>query len=274
MKMPPRYSLLAGVLVLAACASPANHYDPLESVNRPIYQFNVAADKVLLKPVAKAYRAVTPQFVQTGVHNFYENIDDVFTIINGALQGKAKQAGSDTLRVLLNTTVGVVGLVDVASHVGLEKHDEDVGQTLGYWGVGSGAYVMLPFMGPSTLRDLSHFPLRFVLSPIGEVEYIPLRNTLYGLSLVDTRAQLLDYDALLDDAFDPYSFVRDSYLQQRYNKVWDGNPPEPLKLSDDEAESEAGPDPLETPATPASAAEAATVEAKPVASDAAAAPAP
>lgn len=274
MKIPSRYAFLAGVLALAACASPANHYDPLESVNRPIYQFNVAADRVFLKPVAKAYRAVTPQFVQTGVHNFYENIDDVFTVINGALQGKAKQAGSDTLRVLLNTTVGVVGLVDVASHVGLEKHDEDVGQTLGYWGVGSGAYIMLPFMGPSTVRDMAHFPLRFALSPIGEVEYIPLRNTLYGLSLVDTRAQLLDYDALLDDAFDPYAFVRDSYLQQRYNKVWDGKPPAPLKLSDDDAENEVDAAPVESVEAPAPAVETKTIESQPAASDAVATPAP
>ena len=274
MNTPQRYSMLAGVLILTACASPANHYDPLESINRPIYKFNDATDRVFLKPVAKAYRAVTPQFVQTGVHNFYENIDDVFTIINGALQGKAKQAGSDTLRVLLNTTVGVVGLVDVASHVGLEKHDEDVGQTLGYWGMGSGAYLMLPFMGPSTLRDLSHFPLRFALSPIGEVKYIPLRNTLYGLSLIDTRTQLLAYDSFLEDAFDPYSFVRDSYLQQRYNKVWDGKPPEPLKLSEDEQEEPEAPVAVEASSVVATPTQEAVVVSPPGASEAIAAPAP
>lgn len=236
MSPPKKVFGLVSIALLTACATPANHYDPLEPINRPIYQFNNVADRFVLKPVAKTYVYITPRFIRKGVSNFYGNIDDLFTVANGALQGKGKQAGSDALRVLLNTTVGIAGLFDVASPMGLEKHDEDIGQTLGYWGLGSGPYLVIPFLGPSTARDVTQYPVSFTLSPVSEIKDAAVRNSLTGLKIVDTRAQLLDFDALIADAIDPYSFVRDSYLQQRYNKVWDGNPPMPLKLSDDAEE--------------------------------------
>lgn len=265
MSTPKKVFGLVSIALLTACATPANHYDPLEPINRPIYQFNTVADRYLLKPVAKTYVYITPTFVQKGVSNFYGNIEDLFTVANGALQGKGKQAGSDALRVLLNTTVGIAGLFDVASPMGLEKHDEDIGQTLGYWGIGSGPYLMLPFFGPSTARDVTQYPLSFAASPLNKIKDVGVRNSLTGMKVVQTRAQLLDYDGLIADALDPYSFVRDSYLQQRYNKVWDGNPPTPLKLSDDTEDSS---DENNAPVDP-------TVDtAAPVASDAQATPAP
>lgn len=235
----------AGVLVLAGCATPANHYDPLESVNRPIYKFNEVSDRYVLKPVAKGYDYVTPRFVKKGVSNFFNNIDDIFTAANGLLQGKPKQAGADTARVLLNSTLGLAGLFDVASSVGLDRHDEDFGQTLGYWGLGSGPYLMLPLLGPTTLRDASRYPIDFYASPTGQIESTRVRNSLRALSIVDKRTRLFRFDALIEDALDPYAFVRDAYLQQRYNAVWDGKPPVPLKLNNDE--DDAGSDPLADP---------------------------
>lgn len=235
----------AAALALTGCATPANNYDPLEPVNRPIYKFNEVSDRYVLKPVAKGYDYVTPGFVKKGVSNFFNNIDDIFTAANGLLQGKPKQAGSDTARVLLNSTLGLAGLFDVASSVGLQKHDEDFGQTLGYWGVGSGPYLMLPLLGPSTLRDASKYPIDFYVSPTGQIESVPVRNSLRALNIVDKRTRLFRFDSLIEDALDPYAFVRDAYLQQRYNAVWDGKPPVPLKLNGDE--DDGGSDPLADP---------------------------
>lgn len=262
---------LAALLVLAGCATPANHYDPLESVNRPIYKFNETADRYVLKPVAKGYDFVLPGFVKKGVSNFFGNINDVFTAANGLLQGKPKQAGSDTLRVALNTTLGLGGLFDVATVVGLEKHDEDFGQTLGYWGMGSGPYLMLPLLGPTTARDSLRYPIDFYLSPTSEIDSVRVRNSLRGLNIVDKRRSLFRIDPLLEDALDPYTFVRDAYLQQRYNAVWDGKPPTPLKLNDDEDEDMSGDSeaPAEAPAA-APAGEAPAAPADPLS----AAPAP
>lgn len=224
--------LLPLLAVLAGCATPANNYDPLESINRPIYQFNEAADRVVLKPVAKGYVAVTPTFVRRGVSNFFNNLDDVYSAANNLLQGKFKAAGSDTLRVAVNTTMGLGGLIDVATRAGLERHDEDLGQTLGYWGIDSGPYLMLPLLGPSTLRDATGTGITMATEgPLEAIDEVRVRNSLRGLNVVDQRVKLFPLDGMLEDALDPYTFVRDAWLQRRHAAVWDGKPPQPLQLN-------------------------------------------
>ena len=223
-----KYSLIAFLLLLNGCASTgdSNPEDPFESINRPLYSFNRALDKAILRPAAKGYDAITPEPVQTGVSNFFENLDDVVTAVNGLLQGKVAQSGSDTLRVVVNSTIGIGGLFDVASSWGMDKHDEDFGQTLGTWGVGSGAYVMLPFFGPSTIRDGVGEVFDYPLDPFKYTDHVPTKNTVRGLDLLDKRTGLLEFDGQLEEAIDEYAFVRDAFLQNREFKVYDGNPPE------------------------------------------------
>lgn len=237
-----RTALLALTASLAACATlpPDSPSDPLEPVNRAMFSFNRTADRYVLKPVAKGYQFVVPDFAQRGVVNFFSNLGEPVTIINGALQGKLRQASADTGRFLLNSTAGFAGLLDVATMAGLPRHDEDFGQTLGYWGVGTGAYFMLPLLGPSNGRDLVGRGADYFTNPL---YYIQQNNAdqdevFYGstaLSLVSLRTQLLSADSLLDGAIDPYIFVRTAYLQNRLNKVYDGAPPRELLYgSDDE----------------------------------------
>lgn len=218
-------SVLALTVFLSGCAH-QNARDPLEPLNRGIYAFNDAIDTAVMKPVAMGYRAVLPQFVRTGVSNFFSNLDDVTVIVNGILQLKIPQALSDTGRLLINTTVGVLGLVDVATHLGLEKHNEDFGQTLGYWGVGNGPYLMLPFFGPSTFRDGVGRWVDAKTDPVRWEDHIRTRNQFLVLRIVNTRANLLDSEKVLDAAaIDRYAFLRDAYLQRRRSLVYDGNPP-------------------------------------------------
>lgn len=259
-----RYLLLSllSAALLSGCATPANNYDPLEPINRPIYRFNEVSDRYLLKPVAKGYAKVTPHFIRRGVSNFFANIDDVYTAANGLLQGKVRQAGSDSLRVVVNSTLGLGGLIDVASRAGLPRHDEDFGQTLGYWGVGSGPYLMLPLLGPSTLRDATARGLTEAATdrPLENMQTVEVRNSLLALRVIDQRTRLFALDPLLEDALDPYSFVRDAWLQKRYNAVWDGKPPVPLQLgAGDEGDDLDG----EMPAGDADAAPAADPNAAP-----------
>ena len=256
-------TVLALAVLLVGCATPANHYDPLESINRPIFTFNQKADQYLMKPVAKGYRAITPKFIQRGVSNFFGNISDLFTAGNDVLQGKGKQAGQDTLRVLLNSTLGIAGLFDVATPMGLEKHDEDFGQTLGKWGLGSGPYLVLPFLGPSTLRDSSNYVVSYYASPLNEVSDGQSRYSLVGLNAVDTRAKLLGTDELLDDALDPYTFLRDAWLQRRHNLVHDGQPPAPLDMGEDDSPDDEALEPAAS--APANEPPANTAPASPVA---------
>ncbi|HWS03385.1 MAG TPA: VacJ family lipoprotein [Gammaproteobacteria bacterium] len=212
--------------VLGGCASSGNPKDPIEGFNRAIYGFNEAVDTVLIKPVAQGYDAVLPSPVRTGVTNFFGNIADFFIGVNNLLQGKPDQAVSDLGRVLVNTTVGLLGVLDWASDMGMEKHEEDFGQTFGRWGVGDGAYVMLPILGPRTVRDTAGFVLDFVADPVGNVGHIPTRNTLYAIRFIDVRADLLPADKVIEEAaLDKYSYVRDGYLQRRNNLIHDGNPP-------------------------------------------------
>jgi phospholipid-binding lipoprotein MlaA len=225
-----RHLVAAIMLVLIGAVSGCAHTnprDPLEQFNRGVYVFNDTVDNVLLKPVATGYRAVTPQFVRTGVRNFFSNLDDITVVINGLLQFKIPQALSDTGRFVLNSTVGLLGFIDVATYFGLEKHNEDFGQTLGYWGMGSGPYLVLPFLGPSSFRDgVGRFVDAFYTDVVWYIDHIRTRNILLGTRVVSNREALLDSEKILDTAaLDRYTFIRDAYLQRRRNLVYDGNPP-------------------------------------------------
>jgi len=235
-------ALLAVAALLGGCATTQadskpreKNRDPFEKVNRGVYTFNDTLDRYALKPVAIAYRDYTPKVVQTGVGNFFENLGYPTTIANQFLQGKFKEGGQDTARFLLNTTLGWAGVFDVASGgTRLPKHDEDSGQTLGKWGVPAGPYIMLPFLGPATLRDTpariaDDFTQPFRWYNSGSERWFSL-----GLSLVDKRAQFLPLDKTLEQTYDPYAFVRNAYLQRRQYAVHDGNPPEDKLSGDDE----------------------------------------
>ncbi|HEU4708410.1 MAG TPA: VacJ family lipoprotein [Methylophilaceae bacterium] len=215
-------SLLMAVM-LAGCATQANR-DPLEGLNRGIYKFNDVADKAVIKPVAGAYKAVLPSPVRSGVNNFFTNLGTFVTMINDLLQFKFSKAADDAGRFVINTTFGIVGVVDVASMDNVPKHNEDFGQTLGYWGVGNGAYLVLPILGPSTLRDTGGIVVDTAFfDPLGYVDDVSARNSAYVLELIDKRSQYLPASDLLDEAaLDPYVFMRDAYLQRRENQVNDG----------------------------------------------------
>ncbi len=227
----PKYLLAIAVSSLAlmsGCASTtASKADPLEGLNRATYRFNDAVDEAVFKPVAKGYQAVTPTFFRAGVTNLFTNIGDVATALNNLLQGKGGDAASDAGRFLINSTLGVLGLFDVATPMGLEKHDEDFGQTLGVWGVNSGPFLMLPLMGPSTLRDTASRPVDAYAGYSRYVDHIPSRNSAFGLEIIDLRANLLGASSTLDAAaLDKYQFVRDAYLQRRLRSVHDGKAPQ------------------------------------------------
>ena len=255
------YPLLIS-LALVGCAStggPANPKDPWEPYNRSMYKFNDAVDKAVLKPVAQGYGTAMPEFGKTMVTNFFSNLDDILVTINDVLQFKFSQAASDGTRVLFNSTFGLLGFFNVAS--GLEKHNEDFGQTLGYWGVGPGPYVVLPFFGPRTVRDSFGLAVDSFASPVRLISSVPIRNELYVTRTVDTRTGLLDNEKVLDEAaMDRYAFIRDGYLQQRRSLIYDGNPPRE-KFNDEEdsdilnkspsGESQEGAQPIVT-STPAS----------------------
>ena len=231
-------ALLLGLLSVAlfgGCASTNNPRDPLEPFNRAVYQFNDGLDKAVMKPVATVYREILPDFVQTGVTNFFNNLYDIITALNNLLQGKISDAASDIGRLAINTTIGVAGLLDVATEIGLEKHKEDFGQTLGRWGIGSGPYLQLPFFGPSSVRDAIGLFGDFRADPIRWIwrDHTVTRSAMWGLFYVNLRANLLESTRILDEAaLDPYEFQRDAYLQRRRNLVYDGNPP-PLPEEED-----------------------------------------
>lgn len=218
-------ALIAGLL--AGCATGGSARDPLEPLNRAIFGFNETFDQVLMKPVAQGYRAVLPEMVRTGVTNFFSNIEDVWIAANNLLQGKPENALQDVMRVAINTVIGLGGLIDVASDAGLDKHDEDFGQTLGRWGIGSGPYLVLPFLGASTLRDgIGLLGVDYAVDPVWNIDHMPMRNTLYSGRSVNARANALDAVRVMEEAaLDKYRFVRDAYLQRRRSLVYDGDPP-------------------------------------------------
>jgi phospholipid-binding lipoprotein MlaA len=219
---------LAFLLVLSGCATTEATKDPWEGLNRKTFAFNDAVDKAVLKPVAQGYQKVVPAPAREGVNNFFANIEDIGTSVNNILPGKMTEGINDAGRVLVNTVFGVFGLWDVATPLGLEKHDEDFGQTLGWWGVESGPYLVLPFLGPSTLRDA---PARAVDPEwyLGtKVDPERLYWGIWALDKVRIRANLLQAEGVLEQAaLDRYTFIRDAWLQRRLNQVHDGNPPRP-----------------------------------------------
>jgi phospholipid-binding lipoprotein MlaA len=226
--------LLAGTL--AGCAtSGSNPADPLEPLNRVVFSFNDAADKAVIKPVARAYRAVLPGIVRTGVSNFFSNLEDIWISVNDVLQGKFQEGIDDFGRVLFNSTFGIAGIFDFASELGFQKHNEDFGQTLGSWGVGSGAYLVLPILGPSTIRDGFGLLLDTRADLVFRIDGVPVHNSLYATRAIGNRANLLDASSVIDQAaLDKYAFVRDAWLQRRRNLVYDGDPPREREEPDDE----------------------------------------
>ncbi len=263
------FILLTGIVLASGCASvpgPPDKHDPFESHNRAIYKFNTTVDKAAIRPVAQAYTDYTPNFIQSGVSHFFSNLSDVIVLFNDLLQFKVEQAGSDFYRIAVNSTLGVFGLFDPATYVGLSKHQEDFGQTLAVWGVPAGPYLVLPFLGPSTIRgtgglivDIYNHPLSHSLVQDNSVTW-----GLAGLAFISKRAELLGASRVLDQAaLDPYIFMREAYLQHRRSLIYDGNPPplpeenEPDNSNDDadlelELELEKGTPktPKTTPATP------------------------
>jgi len=226
---------LAMLVMLAGCAGRVavedrHPDDPWEGFNRGVFAFNDTLDRAVLKPVARGYRWATPQPVQTGVGNFFSNLGEIRTTLNSLLQGKPGNAGRSTSRFLLNTTVGIAGLWDVATPMGVTAEREDFGQTLGVWGVGEGPYLVLPLLGPSTVRDTGGLPLDMVTYPVYYVENDKVRYGLTALRIVDVRAGLLDQEELIQG--DRYTFIRDAYLQRRRFEVSDG------ELGDDPFASE------------------------------------
>ncbi len=195
--------------------------DPWEGFNRKIFVFNDYGDRYFLRPIAQGYHYVLPDPVESGISNVFSNASMVITMVNDVLQLKFDELGHDSSRFLINTTLGLLGVFDVASSVGLHHRDEDFGQTLGYYGVPTGPYLVLPFLGSSTVRDgLSRFPDSYV-SPVGNIDHVPTRNELYGLNIISSRAGVLNVDQLVSG--DRYVFIRDAYLQHREWLVQDGN---------------------------------------------------
>lgn len=208
-------------LLLSGCAS-TNPRDPFEKFNRAMFSFNDTVDRTALKPVATAYKKVTPSFVQTGVNNFFGNLSDLWSSLNNFAQFKGQDGFSDLTRFAVNSTMGLAGVLDIATPAGLRKHNEDLGQTLGYWGVPAGPYVMLPLLGPSTVRDTAALPGDWWGDAWTHVNDVPWRNGGIVLRAVDDRASVLDASTLLEEAaLDRYEFLRDGYLQRRESQVLD-----------------------------------------------------
>ena len=214
------------LVTLSVGVSATENADPWESMNRKTYAFNEFIDSCCLKPVAKGYRAVTPDFLEDGFSNFFGNATEVLTIVNDLAQGKFVQGGQDTLRFIVNSTVGIAGFIDIGSRIGLEEHDEDFGQTLAVWGVGEGPFVMLPLFGPKTLLGSATLYPDSALTMLNTIDKESVKYTLGGLGIVSLRASLLDIEKLA--AGDRYTFIRDAYLQRRAFLVSDG------QLSDEE----------------------------------------
>ena len=217
------------ILLLVGCATGpnANPRDPLEPFNRGVFKFNDAVDTAILKPVATAYRDVTPVRVRQGIGNFFGNLEDVWSFVNNVLQLKGQDAIDSLKRFGVNTFVGWAGVFDVASEMNIEKHTKDFGHTLGYWGVAPGPYLVLPLLGPSTLRDTVALPVDLKGDIVSNIAHIPTRTTATVLRAIDSRSDLLKATTMLEEAaLDRYTFVRDAFLQRRRNMIYDGNPPE------------------------------------------------
>ena len=223
------WALAAMVVLLQGCATVPNpdRRDPLESLNRSIFSFNDALDRAVVKPVATAYQRATPYWVRTGVGNFFNNLADIWSAVNNALQLRGRDTGDSIGRVMVNSTLGLGGVLDIASDLNVERHSADFGLTLGRWGVPPGPYLVLPFLGVSTLREVVALPVDLKGNLVNSVDDTATRTGLTVLNLVDTRAGYLKAGDVVDEAaLDKYSFTRDAYLQRQRNRVYDGNPPE------------------------------------------------
>jgi phospholipid-binding lipoprotein MlaA len=224
-----RLFALAVLLVLQACASVSHNdaRDPLESYNRTVFGFNEAVDKAVIKPVASGYKSVTPDWLRKGVGNFFNNLQDVWSAVNNGLQGRGQEFSDSVGRVMVNSTIGMLGVFDVASDLNIERHTADLGLTLGRWGVPPGPYVVLPILGPFTLREVVALPVDMSGMPVYNIGDQDTRTWLPIVDLVDLRAKYLNAgDVLEGAALDSYTFRRDAYLQRQRNLQYDGNPPE------------------------------------------------
>jgi len=232
--MLKRISLILSVLTLVSCASvqkDGSVYDPFEPTNRVVFDFNTSLDNNVMQPIARVY-TLLPSVMRVGVSNFMGNLADVVTLINELLQFKLKDAVSDFMRIVTNTTLGIGGLLDIATKFDLNKHNETFADTLGVWGVGSGAYVVLPVFGPSSVRDGPAKIADSYANPMSYLDPVAHRNSLTALGVVNSRANLLKASRMSDElALDAYAFMRDSYLQWRQYQVYDGDPPQ--KFIDD-----------------------------------------
>ena len=221
---------VAALAVVAALSGSAiagdNPNDPAEGFNRAMFAVNEGLDTVIAKPLATAYDTAAPLPVKAAFGNFFSNIADLMIGVNNLLQGKPGEAVSDWGRVLVNSTIGIGGAFDVASEMGMDKHYEDFGQTLAVWGVGEGAYLFWPVIGPRTARDTGGFIVDAYTDPLWQFEPVAVRNSLVGIRYIDQRAALLPTDKIIEEgATDKYAYIRDAYLQHRRNAVYDGNPP-------------------------------------------------
>ena len=227
--------LLALTVLLSACAgttaddgdeAPVRaEYDPLEPLNRSLYSINDAVDRVTLKPIARGYKAVVPEFARRGVTNFSRNLFTPRSALNNFLQGKPGPGFSELGRFIINSTLGIGGLIDVATAQGMPEYDEDFGQTFAVWGIPEGPYLFVPILGPNTLLDAVSTPLNIVADPLYHYDNSSVRDKVYGLRTIDLRMRLLTAETLLEDSKDPYLTLRESYLQNRRFQVYDGNPP-------------------------------------------------
>jgi phospholipid-binding lipoprotein MlaA len=228
MTMPRTPIALLAAALLAGCATPASRVDPLEPVNRAMYAIHEPIDTHVVRPVAQAYVDYVPRFVRQPVAAFFANIDDLFSGINGVLQGKTEKAAHDFGRVMVNSLFGLGGLIDFATEAGIPKGEEDFGQTFGAWGLPQGPYLFVPLFGPTTVRDGTGWVIRAYTTPVGYMDDVGARNSLWGLGYLDIRAQALETQTLVEKAaLDPYTFIRRSYLQRREYLTYDGRPPVP-----------------------------------------------
>jgi len=220
-------SLAFAILVLTGCAAAPSRIDPFEPWNRAMFEVNEVVDGHFVKPVAEGYVKFVPEPIRTGIANFFGNIDDLFIGINNVLQGNGNRAGDDFGRVLLNTTFGLGGILDLASMMGIEKHNQDFGITFGKWGIEPGPYLFIPLFGPTTVRDGTGTLIRYYLGPITYiVNDVPVRNILYGVGYLNLRAQALEAESVVSTAaIDKYTFIRNAYLRARRYQVYEGKPP-------------------------------------------------
>ena len=222
--------VVSGIVAMPNTLYAEEDNDPLEPINRVIFEFNEIVDDNILEPVAKGYKYVTPDPVEKGVSNFFSNLGEIGTIANDILQLKFKQATRDTMRFAINSTVGVLGIFDVATPLGLTKNKEDFGQTLGFWGIPNGPYLVLPFLGPSSFRDTPSMLVDYQMSPVEQLHHEE-KQGLRAINIIETRARLLRATKILDTAAkDKYIFVRESYLQRRESLIRDGQNEEEFEI--------------------------------------------